>query len=242
MRLIILCLILNSTSLYAMELVFAFGPGNGEPFTIIKDEQLSGGLFKEIGEALAHNLGWAVRFRHAPTKRVSQLLMDGDINSICLTHPDWIEDSQKLFWSTMIAQDYDHLVSLSKKPFNFNQISDLKGLKVGAMTGYIYFDFFMDYIHKGHVIRRDFNNLSAMYASLWAERIDVAVDSLISIHYRTKTQVNSPALKVSNLAVYRYDLFCAFSEELMPFKGLILNQVKKMSRKGEFSRILNAYK
>lgn len=242
MRLILLCVILNSAPLYAVELVFAFGPGNGAPFALVEDGELKGGLFKEIGEALGQNLGWGVTFRHTPTKRVSQLMMEGEINSICLTHPDWIEDSQSLMWSSLIAQDFDHLVSLPDKQYNLRQVTDLHGLTIGAMTGYIYFNTVMDYIAQGAAVRRDFNNLQALYASLWAKRIDVAVDSLISINYRKKIQPRHAILQVSSLAVYRYDLYCAFSEELKPFQNEILNAVTRMAREGEFKSIINRYK
>ena len=106
-RLFSLLLVLLSPSIWAFELVFDYGAGNGAPFSIIKDGQLTSGLFKDIGESLARELGVAVQFPHAPHKRTSLLLADGTVNSVCMTHPDWIEGSEYLFWSDKAIEDYD---------------------------------------------------------------------------------------------------------------------------------------
>lgn len=240
-RLLWLLLVLNCLPAYAFELVFAYGAGNGAPFSIIKDGKLESGLFKDIGQALAHELGVKVRFRHSPHKRTSLLLSDGTINSICMTHPDWLEGSQFLIWSEKTMEDYDHLVMLDSDTRNITHYSDLHGMNIGAMTGYIYFPEFMATFAKGHATRRDMNSLDALYSSLKAKRIDAVVDSLISVKYRQKINPDFRRLKISDLAVYRYDLYCAFNRSLKSKAPLINRAIRRMIEQGAFKKILESY-
>jgi len=234
--------ILYSQGILAQALIFAYGPGNGPPFAIISQGQLSGGIFKDIGDALARHAGLQVSYRQVPTKRASSLLMSGEVNSLCMTHPDWIEDHDQLFWSQIIAHDYDHVMSLKSRRLSINAYQDLNGLTIGAMTGYIYFPKLMGQFAQGTVTRRDYNSLQSLYSSLLADRLDGAVDSLISINYRKKTQPKYQPLQVSKLVVYQYDLYCAFNVSLLGVREKIEHGVQMMLSEGEFKQIINRYK
>jgi len=239
-RIFCLAAVLLSSKLFASELIFAYGAGNGAPFSIIKNGQLESGLFKDIGEALAEELGIPVSFKHAPHKRTSLLLSDGTINSICMTHPDWIEGHEFLFWSDKIMEDFDHLITRNSQSVIKNY-EDIRGMNIGAMTGYIYFPEFMGQFHQGFATRRDMNSLEALYSSLFAHRIDAVVDSLISVRYRKKIRKEYEPLGVSDLAVYRYDLYCAFSSSLKSMQLEIESAITRMVKAGSFEQILNRY-
>ncbi len=226
----------------AQQLVFAYGPGNGAPFAIINGQQLTGGLFKDIGDALSAHSGLGVAYRQVPTKRASSLLISGEVNALCLTHPDWIEGHEQLFWSPVLAQDFDHLMTLKKESLHIQTFEDLQGLNVGAMTGYIYFPKLMNLFSQGQAIRRDFNNLDALYASLFAERLDAIVDSRISIYYRQKIQADYRKLQVSKLVVYQYDLYCAFNVSLLPVKEVILQALQTMVNNNQIKTIISKYR
>jgi len=242
LRMVIVMLFLYSQGSMAQALIFAYGPGNGPPFAIINQGQLSGGLFKDMGDALARHAGLEVSYRQVPTKRASSLLMSGEVNSLCMTHPDWIEDHNQLFWSQIIAHDYDHVMSLKRRQLSINAYKDLHGLTIGTMTGYIYFPRLMQRFTQGTVARRDYNSLQSLYSSLLANRLDGAVDSLISINYRKKTQAKYQQLQVSNLVVYQYDLYCAFNVSLLGVRKKIEHGVQLMLDEGEFKQIINRYK
>ncbi len=226
----------------AQQLVFAYGPGNGAPFAIINGQRLTGGLFKDIGDALSAHSGLAVVYRQVPTKRASSLLISGEVNALCLTHPDWIEGHEQLFWSPVIAQDFDHLMTLKKESLHVQTFTDIQDLNVGAMTGYIYFPKLMDLFAQGKAKRRDFNNLDALYASLFAERLDAVVDSRISIYYRQKIQTDYRKLTISQLVVYQYNLYCAFNNSLLPVKKEVMRALKTMVNKGTFKKIIDSYR
>jgi len=239
-RFVLICLFFTCP-VSAQQLVFAYGPGNGAPFAIVNGQQLTGGLFKDIGDALSAHSKLDVVYRQVPTKRASSLLISGEINALCLTHPDWIEEHEQLFWSPVLTQDFDHLMTLKKEPLHVKAFSDIQNLNVGAMTGYIYFPKLMDLFAQGKANRRDFNNLEALYASLFAERLHAVVDSRISIYYRQKTQARYRQLQVSNLVVYQYDLYCAFNNSLLPVKEKIIDALAAMMRGGEFDKIIKRY-
>lgn len=234
-------LVVLSTQSYADRLVFAYGPGNGEPFAITKGNTLVSGLFKDMGDEIASRLGYTAEYRHTPQNRVAQLLKQGDIDGVCMTHPDWIEEADSYIWSKTIARDYDHLVSVKEKDHSFQSLSDLHSLVIGAMTGYIYSDGFMEYIRKGKAERRDFNNLDALYSSLLAERIDAIIDSEISVNYRKKNLTTNQDLSISDLTVYQYDLYCAFSPKWLSMKSKLLGVIDQMIDENRFSEIIEAY-
>jgi len=226
----------------AERLVFAYGPGNGEPFAITKGDKLVSGLFKDMGDEIAARMGYEADYRHTPQNRVAQLLKQGDIDGVCMTHPDWIEESDAYIWSNIIAQDFDHLVSLKKRNHQFQSISDLHSLQIGAMTGYIYSDEFMEYIKSRKAKRRDFNNLDALYSSLMADRIDAIIDSRISVDYRLKTLTTNEDISISPLTVYQYDLYCAFSPKWLEMKSKLLSIIDQMIKENRFSEIIKAYR
>ncbi len=155
LRMVIVMLFLYSQGSMAQALIFAYGPGNGPPFAIINQ-----------------GAGLEVSYRQVPTKRASSLLMSGEVNSLCMTHPDWIEDHNQLFWSQIIAHDYDHVMSLKRRQLSINAYKDLHGLTIGTMTGYIYFPRLMQRFTQGTVARRDYNSLQSLYSSLLANRLD----------------------------------------------------------------------
>ncbi len=223
-------------------LIFAYGPGNGPPFAMIEGGQLKGGLFKDMGDALAKHAGLSVAYRHVPTKRASDLLVNGEVNALCMTNPDWIEGHNQLFWSPIIARDYDQLISLHNSSHTFNNINDVHGMTVGAMTGYIYYPQVMELFANKKAIRQDFNDLEIMYASLFSKQVNTIVDSLISINFRKKNKPNYKNVKVSKLVVYQYDLYCAFNMSLLAVKGNIQKALKKMLDNNEFEKIINRYK
>ena len=230
-----------STQSHADRLVFAYGPGNGEPFAITKGNTLVSGLFKDMGDEIASRLGYTAEYRHTPQNRVAQLLKQGDIDGVCMTHPDWIEEADSYIWSKTIAQDFDHLVSLKERNHDFRSLSDLHSLMIGAMTGYIYSEDLMRYISSGKAQRRDFNNLDALYSSLLAERIDTIIDSKISFNYRKKTLTSNQALSISELTVYQYDLYCAFSPKWLSMKSKLLGVIDQMIHENRFSKIIKTY-
>ncbi len=242
MPLLFFILIIMCHSVHSVELRFAYGPGNGPPFSIMENGELSSGIFKDMGEALAHTLEIPVTFHHAPQNRVSLLLEAGEINTVCMTHPDWIDQADRYFWSDIIAKDYDHLISLKQDDLTVAKLDDLFGSIIGAMTGYIYNDGFMDMVEQGKATRRNFNNLQSLYASLFAERVDLVVDSLISVTYRKKTIPSHKDLNISTLKVYQYDLFCVFGEDLKPMKKRILTRLNRLSKQNKFENIIKAYR
>ncbi len=231
-----------SQSIMAQPLIFAYGPGNGPPFALTHQGALIGGLFKDMGDALAKRAGLGVSYRQVPTKRASSLLISGEVNALCMTHPDWIEDHDQLFWSQIIAHDYDHVMSLKRRQLQIHSYDDLHALNIGAMTGYLYFPKLMNVFKQGLATRRDFNSLQSLYSTLFTSRLDAVVDSLISINYRKKTEVKYQQLQVSNLVVYQYDLYCAFNVSLLPVRDKIHRALQIMLDENEFKQIINRYK
>ena len=242
MRLLFLMLLTLNTQSFAQELVFAYGPGNGAPFAFTHNNQLVGGLYKDIGDRLATIVGLPVRYRHAPTNRASQLLNQNQVNAICLTNPAWIGSNDGVLWSPKIADNYDKLVTLKDKQLEIVTLEQMAGLQVGAMTGYVYSPDFMSQFDNGKTERRDFNSLQSLYASLFAERIDVAVDSMISIDYRIKTEPQFHHALVSPFTVYQFDLYCVFNRSLKTYHNSLNDAVNQMIATGELQQIFQQYR
>ena len=223
-------------------LVFAYGPGNGAPFSIIKDGQLVSGMFKSLGDLLAQELKLTVDYVHAPTQRVSQLISSGEINSVCFTNADWIEASEQLWWSPVIARDEDHLISLTSADLNLSSPSHVHGLTVAAMVGYVYSLNFMGLIEQKKVRRQNVNKIDSLYSMLYAKRVDASVDSLFSYYYRVKTQQIHEPLTVSEVSVYQYDLHCAFSRQLSEHYPRLQITFKRLIERGDIQRLILRYR
>lgn len=117
------------------EMVFVAATNHTMPLASFADGRLSGGLLKELGEAIAQRLGRRARFVSVPPRRVASTLADGSADAVCYVLPEWLEGNFN--WSVPLIPDAGVVVARAGAPV-VKQLAQLEFQPVGTVAGYYY--------------------------------------------------------------------------------------------------------
>ncbi len=99
------------------------------PLAQFSDNQLTGGILKDLGELLAAKLQRKARFIGVPSRRV------GEADGVCLVQPHWIDGD--FHWSAPIIPTGGVVLARVDAP-PIAHLEDLRGKTVGTVGGYRY--------------------------------------------------------------------------------------------------------
>lgn len=117
------------------ELVMLAPLNHTMPLAQFSGNQLTGGILKDLGDALAARLGRTARFVGVPSRRVGMMLMHGEADGVCLVQPHWIDGD--FHWSAAIIPTGGVVLARADAP-PIRRLEDLRGKKVGTVGGYRY--------------------------------------------------------------------------------------------------------
>src|ERR1700740_832275 len=75
----------------AQEMVFIAPTNHVMPLVELQQGQLTGGILKDIGDALAARLGRHASYLVLPSRRVPLGLQEGKADALCYVMPAWVE-------------------------------------------------------------------------------------------------------------------------------------------------------
>lgn len=105
------------------------------PLVQFRDGQLSGGLLKDLGDALAQRLGRHASYLSVDVDGVTPTLTQGRADGICYVLPFWIDGDY--LWSRPLIPDAELVVAREGSP-PVRSLADLRDRPVGTVTGYRY--------------------------------------------------------------------------------------------------------
>jgi ABC-type amino acid transport substrate-binding protein len=181
----LIVLLVGVTSGYAQELVVGFGENNAEPYAFIEGEQLTGGIIKDLMDAVGKELGIDVQYKNIPPKRMKPYLRSGHIHVAPIWSPDWVEEHEQYNWSIPLFQESTVFVVDAQRAFPIQTLDDLRGKWVGTILGYYYVGL-MEKFEREEIFRDDNKNIEWNFKKLEAGRIDALLDSNILIEYYLK--------------------------------------------------------
>ncbi|WP_256080088.1 transporter substrate-binding domain-containing protein [Massilia sp. YIM B04103] len=117
------------------EMVFIAATNHTMPLASFADGKLSGGLLKELGEAIAQRAGRQARFVSVPPRRVASTLAEGGADAVCYVLPEWLDGNFN--WSAPLIPDAGVVVARADAPL-VRLLSQLEGRPVGTVAGYHY--------------------------------------------------------------------------------------------------------
>ncbi|UMR33035.1 hypothetical protein MJ904_13215 [Massilia sp. MB5] len=79
-------------------LIVLVATGTEMPISEFRAGELVGGIHKDLGEALAQQLGRRAQFLAMPRKRIAQTLEAGRADVLCMYMPEWLPGS--FYWSS----------------------------------------------------------------------------------------------------------------------------------------------
>ena len=96
------------------EIVFIAPSNHAMPWAQFKNEKLSGGLLKDLGELIAARLALKAKFIVIPSNRVRGVLLGGSADALCYVRPEWIDGQYN--WTPSLIQDGAAVVARSGAP------------------------------------------------------------------------------------------------------------------------------
>jgi ABC-type amino acid transport substrate-binding protein len=105
------------------------------PIVRFQNGVLSGGILKDLGDALAQRLGRRAVYISVDVPSVTPALAGGRADAMCYVLPFWIDGDYD--WSTPLLPDNEMVVGLVDAP-QLRSLKDLKDKPIGTVAGYRY--------------------------------------------------------------------------------------------------------
>jgi polar amino acid transport system substrate-binding protein len=129
-------LLSSGTALAGDEELRMIAPRNqAMPLASFDNDKLSGGILKDLGDAIAQRLGRRISYISVAGDQVGAVLSKGKADGICYVRPFWIDG--QFDWSRPLIPDVE-LVASHPDEAPVRSLLDLRDRPVGTVTGYRY--------------------------------------------------------------------------------------------------------
>ena len=208
--------------------------GTEMPMAAFKAGQLTDGIHKDLGLALAHQLGRKAVFLSLPRKRVAMALEAGKADLICLYMPAWLPG--KFAWSVPFYPMTEVIVSDTTGP-QPHALGDLYGVSIATVLGYYHPE--LEQALGAGFVREDGPSSSNNLRKMSIGRVHHAVTQLNTLNYYQKV---GPHLDVyPPLVLKTYQAQCAVAERSQVRVGDVNRAIKRLIKDGSLYRIISAY-
>lgn len=200
----LLCVTANVRA--ADEVIFIAGRGNTMPLAAFEGEEITDGIIKDLGIAIARRLGRTARFVTVPRNRLETTLIEGHADGVCYTLPAWLGNAQ-LRWSRPLIRNRDLVVGRMDAPV-ITAAVELADEPIGTVLGYRYPE--LEGLLGNRFRRDDAPDMPANLRKLTAGRVRYAIVDQLTLHYEMRTTLNQfkPG---SSLTIASFGAACAFS-------------------------------
>lgn len=158
------------------------------PWAHLQNDSVASGIHRDLGEALAQQLGREARFLVLPRKRVASALTAGQADVYCAALPGWLPGP--FDWSRAFLPISELVLSLASAPRPASMV-ELAGQPIGTVSGFIYPEL-QRQLGAG-LVRDDAPNASANLRKLVLGRVKHATSDQLFIDYQRRIgQLNVP--------------------------------------------------
>lgn len=226
--------------LMAEELRVAASAYLSAPYTIYVNDELRGGLVKDIFDQLGTELGIRVHYLDCPRKRVEQSLLNGEIHIAPVAHPQWLSPTYAGDWTDPIFALRELLVFRANSKFHYRGPDDLKGLRIGAILGYHY-PIVDPYFKSGAAIRSDVQKADQNVDMLLNERIDAYLIHDLTHRYFQKTDARSKLLRAEDVGSHARDISWAVSKKTPVPVARLKDFIRDLKKSGKLEAMMKKY-
>lgn len=215
------------------EFVFIAATNNTMPLAQFDGRRLTGGILKDLGDAIADRLRRKVRFLDTPSKRVWDVLARGEADGVCYVMPEWAEGSFN--WSKPLIPDGAAVIAHPSAPA-LHRLRDLANKPVGTVLGYHYPEV---EVLGNQFVRDDAPSMEHNLSKISAGRRQYAIVELTALAYRLRI---APSVKLrTDLVIANFKARCAFSKRsTVPFAN-IEQAIASLLNDGSIDKILGHY-
>ncbi|MET0267720.1 MAG: transporter substrate-binding domain-containing protein [Duganella sp.] len=105
------------------------------PIVRFQQGKLTGGMLRDVGDALAQRLGRRPLYVNAEPAKVTEVLAGGRADLMCYVMPGWIDGDYA--WSVPVLPDIEMVAARPGAP-HLRSLKDLRDKPVGTVAGYRY--------------------------------------------------------------------------------------------------------
>lgn len=205
------------------------------PLVQFQNNKISGGILKELGEAIARRLGRGIAWVSVTGAQVSTMLESGKADGICYVRPFWIDGHYD--WSRPLIPDAEVVASQQGAP-PVRALSDLRDRPVGTVVGYRYPR--VEQVLGLRFQRSDSVTMEENLRKLMAGSVRHTVIGQSTLAYHTR--INKTLKLRQDLVFASFKAQCAFSKKAaVPFEEV--NQaINGLIEDGSVDAILARYR
>ena len=204
------------------------------------NQNLASGLIRELGDALAGELGLKAQYVVIARKRVESSIETGKVNIVCNANPEWYGNATRLGWTREFYPQIERVLSLKGLP-DIHQADEMVGKRIGTIRGYSYPT--LEHLWAvGRTTRVDEPRLDLLVKSLQKKLTDIAISSELELAWWAKTNPEEARqFKQHPMTVTYMPTMCAVAPQ-SPISTERLNQgIEAMRRSGKLKSILKSY-
>ncbi len=206
------------------------------PFMLTDQQQIPiGGILFDIYQQLAHRLNRPLQIEAIPRKRVTDLLLQGQLDFYCNGTPEWFTEPQ-LRWSPPLFVHRDLYIS-AETFADFTDFSRRSKGKVGTTFGYVY-PTLAELFARGQLQRVDSYSPAESLRHLQKKHLSAVVVSEFEYGYLLKDKQGLHAVEIE-----RNQIQCMYSPVLAESTILQLDlAITALRQQGQLEQILAHYR
>ncbi len=235
-------LIISITSILSAEVLkISFSRSKEEPYVFIDKRELTGGVLKEIMDALSVQSGIKMEYVLVPRRNQEMEMKTGNIDGMCLINSDEIVNSSEYLWSNSLYEEEDVLIVRKSDAQSLQNIDSLLGRKLGTLQGHSY-PGLKPYFENKSIERVENKKLINNMNQLRFGVIDAAIGTKLAVGHCIKKQKMENMLIVSKNIIDKQDLHCAFRKEKSASLKKINSTLVKLKEQGVIDKIIRKYR
>lgn len=226
------------TSCRADNIIFAVSTGSAMPMTEFRNEELSSGLLKDFGDALARELALEPRYLNLPRKRVEAALQGGQADLLCDLRPEWL-DSKVWAWTETVFSNNMIVASRIDTPA-LSRLRALSGQRVGTVLGYRYPEVERRLglqFERDDAVSDDVNT-----NKLLNKRFNYIMSNSLYYDYQRKVHPNRARLNPAVFNIRSFDTYCALPPKGRLDIGKVNRAILSLRKRGDFQMIYERYR
>ncbi|MES2320252.1 MAG: transporter substrate-binding domain-containing protein [Pseudomonadota bacterium] len=205
------------------------------PMAQFDNDKLTGGILKDLGEAIARRMGRSAAFISVAADQVSATLAHGKADGICYVRPFWIDGSFN--WSRPLIPDAELVASLPSAPV-VRSLLDLRDRPVGTVKTYRYPR--VEQVLGLRFQRHDSLTMEENLRKIMQGTVDYTVLAQSTLAYHRKLD---KGIKLRADLVYAsFTAQCAFSRRADPYFGEVNKAINSLIDDGSVDAILSHYR
>jgi polar amino acid transport system substrate-binding protein len=222
----------------AERITFAVSTGSAMPMTEFHHETLTGGLLKDVGDALARELQMEPAYLVLPRKRVEAALHGAQADLLCDLRPEWL-DGKQWNWTESVFSNHMIIASRAETP-PLARLSQLSGERVGTVLGYRYPE--MESRLGASFERDDAATDELNTSKLLNGRFSYMMSNSLFYDYQRKVHPKGGQLNRAVFTIRQFDTYCA----LPPQGKLDIDKVNRalasLRKRGDMQAIYDRYR